>query len=787
MAVRVGTLRINLAVDLNAFQKGLRQAERSLDKVADRFESIGSKLTKNVTAPLLAVGGAAAKMGADFDHSLSRIQGLLGATTAEMAQYRAGVLALAGPVAKAPQELATALTTVVDAGFKGREALDVLRVAAKASTAGLGDTTQIADAVTVAMKVYAKENLSAAQAAGVLIAAGREGRASLEEMMPVLGAVGPVASELGVKFNEVNGAIAAMSDRGMSATESGTALRALFTTLLKPSTDAQKALADMGLSADGLRRQIQEKGLLSVLQTLQTGFQGNEAALARVFPGAKALGGILTLLGTEGGKAQEVFKTLASSGVADLNTAFAAAESTAKVRFEAALARLQVVAIQMGDVLMQVVLPALNGLSAILQSATEKLNGMTQGQKNLVLVLGVVAAAAGPAALLLGQFFKTLSGGLSILRSAIGLFISLGGVISGPVLLAAAALAVAGVMIINRWREIADGTKVIVQFIYEQIRDSLVGRVVEALGRMVGWIAEKLKPLGLVLWDTTVGTFQVVAGEVSSAALTLSTAVGGAFDSVVAKAGAMATGLLANLNVAVPQIKMQAEIAAASIAAIGTAAQDTSTALDVAFRNMLQRWDDGSKSAKSALTSLRGSMRDTGAAMQSSMVQMGNQSLQSMGAMTAAFARGSGSIGQFVSQMVAEIGKLIAKILLLKALTAVSLGGPFAAGFIGGAFADGGRPPVGKVSVVGEEGPELFVPDTAGSIIPNDKLGGMGGGQKIQVVQNVKVEGMDLDSDEAADRITRRMLAMMRDGETEQVKLAVAIANQGAKNSRRSV
>lgn len=37
-------------------------------------------------------------------------------------------------------------------------------------------------------------------------------------------------------------------------------------------------------------------------------------------------------------------------------------------------------------------------------------------------------------------------------------------------------------------------------------------------------------------------------------------------------------------------------------------------------------------------------------------------------------------------------------------------------------FADGGRPEVGKTSIVGEEGPELFVADAPGVIIPNDKL-----------------------------------------------------------------
>jgi hypothetical protein len=37
---------------------------------------------------------------------------------------------------------------------------------------------------------------------------------------------------------------------------------------------------------------------------------------------------------------------------------------------------------------------------------------------------------------------------------------------------------------------------------------------------------------------------------------------------------------------------------------------------------------------------------------------------------------------------------------------------------LGGAFAEGGRPPLGLASLVGEQGPELFVPDTAGTILP---------------------------------------------------------------------
>jgi lambda family phage tail tape measure protein len=63
----------------------------------------------------------------------------------------------------------------------------------------------------------------------------------------------------------------------------------------------------------------------------------------------------------------------------------------------------------------------------------------------------------------------------------------------------------------------------------------------------------------------------------------------------------------------------------------------------------------------------------------------------------------------------------------LKKQAAFALSGAtsFLGSLFGGFFANGGQPPVGKPSVVGENGPELFIPKTAGTIIPN---GGTGGG-----------------------------------------------------------
>jgi len=58
-------------------------------------------------------------------------------------------------------------------------------------------------------------------------------------------------------------------------------------------------------------------------------------------------------------------------------------------------------------------------------------------------------------------------------------------------------------------------------------------------------------------------------------------------------------------------------------------------------------------------------------------------------------------------------------------------------------FAGGGRPPLGRASIIGENGPELWKPDQAGTIIPNHMLGvndnvagGGGGGTVIPITIN---------------------------------------------------
>ena len=81
-------------------------------------------------------------------------------------------------------------------------------------------------------------------------------------------------------------------------------------------------------------------------------------------------------------------------------------------------------------------------------------------------------------------------------------------------------------------------------------------------------------------------------------------------------------------------------------------------------------------------------------------------------------------------------------------------------GFLG--FANGGRPPVNRPSIVGEKGPELFVPRSSGNIIPNNKLGG---GNTNNVVVNVDASGSDVQGDEAAAKEIGTLISVAVQGE----------------------
>jgi len=98
------------------------------------------------------------------------------------------------------------------------------------------------------------------------------------------------------------------------------------------------------------------------------------------------------------------------------------------------------------------------------------------------------------------------------------------------------------------------------------------------------------------------------------------------------------------------------------------------------------------------------------------------------------------------------------------------LGGLFS-GLFGGGKAKGGHVSGGTAYLVGEEGPEIFRPNTSGDIVPNNKLAmaRSGGDSGVTVVQNIRfdvgLESVDQRIEQATPRIANESARAVRDAQ----------------------
>jgi hypothetical protein len=175
----------------------------------------------------------------------------------------------------------------------------------------------------------------------------------------------------------------------------------------------------------------------------------------------------------------------------------------------------------------------------------------------------------------------------------------------------------------------------------------------------------------------------------------------------------------------------------------------------------------------------------------SSILQIGQFALNNLSqTMMNLFVGGEFSAKKFFTSVLQGISQMILQMTVLTPLMKgmeASFGSPSGGGFASLAsnvmkfipsifgFADGGNPPVGKVSLVGERGPELFVPKTAGTIIPNHMLQG---GAGTVVNNNLSVSIGSVDSDERQASLMREMKQLME--ATSNAQIAKATRPGGA-------
>jgi TP901 family phage tail tape measure protein len=427
-------LRYVITGDATGLNGALNRASTRLKTFGQGIKNVGASLQR-IAIPLAIAGGAAIKMGVDFDKSMTKIKSLVGLAGDDVDAMSGKVREMARETGVSSSKAANALFFITSAGLEGEQAMAVLNASLKASAVGLGDVATVADLSTSAMNAYSESGLTASQATDVLTAAVREGKLNSEELAGSMGQVLPIASQMGVSFNDVGAAMAAMSRTGTTAAIGATQLRGMLSGLLKPTVQAEQALASMGLSSGGLKQQIQDEGLLSVLATLKEKFDQNSDAAAQVFPNIKALSGVLNLTGDNADKAREIFEKLNKTNN-DTQVAFDKTSQSASFRLTKALNTARESFAQMGAVLLETLLPLFQKITGAITNLFDRFNNLDSATQKIVAGVGVLVIA------------------LPTLLSLFGTLTTIVGALLSPVGLIAAALAGVAFIIYKNWNEV---------------------------------------------------------------------------------------------------------------------------------------------------------------------------------------------------------------------------------------------------------------------------------------------------------------------------------------------
>ena len=415
-------LRYYITGNASGLNKALNSASARVNKFGQKMKSIGASMQRFAAIGALA-GGSAIKMAMDFDKNITKINALVGTSGKALDDMAQASKEMAKVTGISSAKTSEAMFFIASAGLKGTEALEVLEASSKASAAGLGEVATVADLSTSAMNAYKDMNLTATDATDVLTAAVREGKLEASALAGSMGNVLPTASALGVSFNDVGAAMAAMSRTGTDAASGATQLNAILMALTKTTPAQNKAFADMGLSAEGLRNQIKEEGLLSVLDTLRVAMDGNTKAATDLFPNVRALRGILDLTGAGAGDAAEIFQKL-SKAQGSTAEAFKRTEESASFKLQRSLNSAKESFKEVGMILLNQLLPPLTGLLNMIKNAFTAFTNLDGGTQKLIAGLGLISLALPT----LISLFGTLSGIVAALMTPA---VAIAGVLAG--------------------------------------------------------------------------------------------------------------------------------------------------------------------------------------------------------------------------------------------------------------------------------------------------------------------------------------------------------------------
>ena len=271
-----------------------------------------------------AVGAAmagAAKDAGNYQQSLNQLVTSAGESQANLKAVGDGILQISTDTGTSADQLTKAMYYIESSGQHGADGLNVLKVAAEGAKSENADLATVAKALTTVMTDYHLPVTDSAAAMNGLIATVQNGKTNLQDLSSSMGAVLPVASSMGISFPQVAGAMATMTNAGMTARNAAQNLAHVLVALESPSGVATKAMQSVGLSAQQVKDALVSQGLPAALQLIEdhvgkkfpAGSVESETALKNIMGGLVGLKTAAMLTGDSLGTTEDNIKKITAA------------------------------------------------------------------------------------------------------------------------------------------------------------------------------------------------------------------------------------------------------------------------------------------------------------------------------------------------------------------------------------------------------------------------------------------------------------------------------------------
>ena len=704
MSASVKTISIIVAANIKGLEKGMGKANKSMAKFASNAARTGSLLSFAVTGPLLALGKSAMDTFVQFENGMAKVGTVTNATTDELKMLTSEAKRLGSTTQFTASQVAELQLTLGRKGFNPEAIKNMEQSVLDLSLATGEDLNLAAQTVGSSLRAFGRDATDAKDVANTLALATSRADLKLSTFSTAFANAGASANAVGVDLEELAAMMGVLMNSGIKASKAGTGLNSLFITL-----------KEKGIS------------LSDTLDMLSEGQMGLDRATAIV---GKNFSKQLLILSKNRDKTKELTAEYKNNttGLSDMAEKMGQTTQAKIKRMSSAIEGLQ---LEFGALIADALTPLINKITDLASKFTN-LDGETK--KTILTIIGI-ATVIGPVLILIAgavSIFGMLGGAIGALVSPIGLAVA-----------ALVVLPIAFKYIIDNWEAFAERLgdwswwrNAIIQVLQWTLKYNPFSVILKGAQGLYDFLGIETKVYNP--FDNLADSLDDLKVETKE----YKHEFGSLMDSI--------EGGMKNLDISLPSIFGGSGGSSSGSESGGGEQKGEQVDSPFDFSSEYEQYLLDLENSKTKTQEWSNSMNEFGLSVATSFADSFANVLMSGGNLLQGLGQIFVDLGKQILSMIIKAA-VLAAILSVTGLgaTAKASGGIFSGGagfgdilkgMMGGAFADGGRPPVGKMSLVGERGPELFVPGSSGTIIPNHAMGGGGGA----VIPDVRITGDDL-------------------------------------------